>query len=100
MAAKSDLPSFDSYFPPTVQALKANGGSATIDELEEDVAKNMDLSDEVLAVLHGDGPRTQFAYELACVRTYLKKDGVANNSERGVWSLTPQGLTLSEVAGQ
>jgi restriction system protein len=96
MATKADLPSFDSYFVPTVSALKARGGSATIDELEEDVADSMKLSDDVLSVAHGDGPRTQFSYELAWVRTYLKKDEVADNSERGVWSLTARGLTASD----
>jgi restriction system protein len=96
MATKADLPSFDSYFVPTVSALKARGGSATIDELEEDVADSMKLSDDVLSVAHGDGPRTQFSYELAWVRTYLNKDEVADNSERGVWSLTARGLTASD----
>jgi restriction system protein len=57
----------------------------------------MNLSEDVLAAPHGDGPRTQFAYELAWVRTYLKKDEVADNSERGVWSLTARGLSLSDA---
>lgn len=91
MATKSDLPSFDEYFPPTVEALKRRGGSATIEELEDDVAETMSLSDAVLAVPHKDGSRSQFQYELAWVRTYLKKAGLAENSERGVWSLTEQG---------
>jgi restriction system protein len=97
MASKSDLPSFDEYFAPTVAVLKAHGGSATIEELEEGVAAEMKLSDNVRSVLHGEGPRTQFDYELAWVRTYLKKVGAAENSERGVWRLTPVGLGMSEV---
>ena len=96
MATKSDLPTFEDYFDPTVQALKNRGGSATIEELEEDVAGLMKLSDEVLAVPHGDGPQTQFQYELAWVRTYLKKSGAIENSERGVWRLTPKGVGMSE----
>jgi restriction system protein len=95
LATKSDLPSFDLYFPPIVQALKGRGGSATIEELEDDVAEIMGLSDEVLAVPHKDGSRSQFQYELAWVRTYLKKAGLAENSERGVWSLTEQGERIS-----
>jgi len=91
MATKSDLPGFDEYFPPIVEALKRRGGSATIEELEDDVADIMGLSDEVLAVPHKDGSRSQFQYELAWVRTYLKKAGLAENSERGVWSLTDRG---------
>lgn len=96
MATKSDLPSYDRYFAPTVRALKERGGSATIEELEEDVAELMGLSPEVLAVPHGDGPRTQFSYELAWVRTYLKKVGAVENSERGVWRLTAKGAEMSE----
>jgi restriction system protein len=97
MASKSDLPSFEEYFAPAVAVLKAHGGSATIEELEEGVAAEMKLSDDVRSVLHGDGPRTQFDYELAWVRTYLKKAGAAENSERGVWRLTPAGLGISEA---
>jgi restriction system protein len=97
MASKSDLPSFEQYFAPAVAVLKAHGGSATIEELEEGVAAKMKLSDEVRSILHGDGPRTQFDYELAWVRTYLKKIGAAENSERGVWRLTPVGLAMSEA---
>ena len=96
MATKADLPQFESYFVLFVQVLRERGGSATIDEKEEDVAEAMELSDELLAVPHGDGPRTQFGYELAWVRTYLKKDGVAENSERGIWSLSARGLSLSD----
>jgi restriction system protein len=96
MATEHDLPSFDSYFPPAVAALKARGGSATIEELEEGVAEVMALPDELLLVPHGDGPRTQFQYELAWVRTYGKKVGVFENSERGVWRLTPAGAAMTE----
>lgn len=97
MASKSDLPSYDQYFAPAVAVLKAHGGSATIEEMEEGVAIEMKLSDELRSVLHGDGPRTQFDYELAWVRTYLKRVGAAENSERGVWRLTPIGLAMSEA---
>jgi restriction system protein len=95
MASKSDLPSFENYFAPTVAALKRYGGSATIEELEAGVAAEMKLSDEVTSVPHGDGPRTQFQYELAWVRTYLKKVGAVENSEKGVWRLTHAGLAMS-----
>jgi restriction system protein len=95
MLTKSDLPSFDAYFVPTIECLKARGGSMTIEEMEEDVAEAMHLSDELLSVPHGDGPRTQFQYELAWVRTYLKKVGALDNSQRGVWRLTPLGADIT-----
>ena len=96
---KHSLPAFVDYFPPSVAALKARGGSLTIEEMEDEVARLMNLSEEQLAIPHGEGPRTQFQYVLAWVRTYLKKAGVAENSERGVWSLTDRGeqLTADEI---
>jgi restriction system protein len=96
MADKSDLPSFEKYFPPTVQSMKQRGGSATIEELEDDVANIMKLSEAVLAIPHKTGTRSQFQYQLAWVRTYLKKAGLAENSARAVWSLTDAGEKISE----
>jgi restriction system protein len=65
--------------------------------MEEAVANVLGLSDELRAIPHGDGPRTQFDYELAWVRTYLKKVGALENSERGVWRLTPIGAAMSDA---
>jgi restriction system protein len=81
---------------PIIHSLRARGGSATIDELEEAVAGETNLSDEQRAQLHGDGPRTEFSYRLAWARTYLKKGGALDNSERGVWHLTPAGNEMSD----
>lgn len=91
MVKKSDLPAFQEYFWPSIEVLKERGGSATLEEMEDGVAERMQLSDELRALPHGEGSRTQFQYELAWVRTYLKKAGYAENSERGVWSLTDEG---------
>lgn len=96
MATKHDLPPFSEYFVPAVAALKSGGGSATIEELEDSVAELLSLSDEILAVPHGDGARSQFQYELAWVRTYLKKVGAVENSEKGVRRLTPAGAAMSD----
>jgi restriction system protein len=96
MPDKSDLPSFEKYFPPAVQSMRQRGGSTTIEELEEDVAKIMKLSESILSIPHKNGTRSQFQYELAWVRTYLKKAGLADNSARGVWSLTDAGEKISD----
>lgn len=69
----------------------------TIEEMEEAVAAEMRLSDELRAIQHGNGPRSQFDYELAWVRTYLKKVGAVENSERGVWRLTSAGASMSNA---
>ncbi len=91
------LPERMEYYPAAVQAMKSRGGSATIEELEEDVSRLLNLSDEARSIPHGDGRRSQFQYDLAWVRTYLKFAGAVDNSERGVWRLTPKGAALSHA---
>jgi restriction system protein len=96
MAKKSDLPPLVDYLPPIIAALKTRGGSATIEELEEDVARLMKLTDKQRTVEHGSGNRTYFEYRLAWARSYLKKAGAIDNSERGVWQLTPRGASMGD----
>ncbi len=88
------LPLPADYYVATIDALKEHGGSLTIEEMEEDVASRLRLSEQARAIPHGDGRRTQFQYDLAWARTYLKWAHAVDNSERGVWSLTPVGWKL------
>lgn len=81
---------------PTLQVIRERGGSASIEEIEDGVARALSLSEQALAAPHTQGSRTEFQYRLAWVRTYLKKDGVLQNSARAVWSLTDRGDTISE----
>lgn len=82
---------------PTVEAIKALGGSGSVDEIVEKVISLLGISDELVAQPYitkrgnQDG-RTQLEYELAWVRTYLKQLGVLENSARGVWALTGKEL--------
>jgi restriction system protein len=96
MAIKSDLPTYPDLVFPTLQAIRERGGSATIEEIEDGVAERMALSDAVLAIPHTNSSQTEFQYKLAWVRTYLKKVGALDNSERGVWTLTDVGERMTE----
>lgn len=82
---------------PTILALREKGGSASIEEIEDGVARLMGLPEAVLAAPHTQGSRTEFQYRLAWVRTYLKKVGAINNSARAIWSLTDVGDRLTET---
>lgn len=72
------------------------GDSGSIDEITERVLELENFSEAQQAVLHGDGPGTEIAYRLAWARSYLKGMGLAENSRRGVWSLTEKGRTVTE----
>ncbi|WP_366523754.1 restriction endonuclease [uncultured Roseobacter sp.] len=76
----------------TVEALKAIGDSATIQELDEQVIDMEGLSEEEQSyTMPNDENRLKVNYYLAWARTYLKRGQALENSARGVWSLTETG---------
>ena len=91
------VPTYDHFFTPTLQALRNLGGSASNEEILEEVSRILELPDDVLAVEHGDGGKSEVEYRLSWARTYLKKNGLLENSRRGVWSLTPEGAKTESV---
>ena len=91
-----DVPPYHFFLWPALQAVIALGGSASIAELDAAVIDRESLSPEVQSVLHGDGPMTEVQYRLAWARTYLKGMGLLTNSQRGVWSVTENGQTVTK----
>jgi restriction system protein len=78
---------------PTVEAIKALGGSGSVEEIVEMVISLLGIPDELVTQPYiskrgNEDGRTQLEYELAWVRTYLKQLGILENSARGVWALT------------
>ena len=90
----STVPTRDALMNPLLEALKSLGGSASIEELNDEVAG---LTEEQLAVPHGENKGTEVAYRLAWTRTYLKQSGLLENSSRGVWALTTAAKNISSV---
>lgn len=97
---KREVPQFDELMDPTLQALKRLGGSASIDELVPEIVRLMGLPQEVADVPHGTTGRTELEYRSAWARTYLRRAGLIENSERGIWALTPLGSQTTSVDGR
>jgi len=92
------LPTFDELLNPLIRAIRALGGSGSIQELYDKVVELEQLPEAVLAQTHTEnGDQTEVAYRLAWARSYLKKFGLLDNSKRGVWSLTAQAKDLDKV---
>jgi len=96
---KSQVPQYHELFNPLIEALHELGESGTNDEIYETVLDQSDLSDEIAEVPHDPekSNRTELEYRLAWARTYLKKYGVINNSERGVWVIKPEKRDMTSV---
>ena len=88
---KSQTPKANDLLWPTLKALEELGGSASIQELSEQVAKDLELSDEILNIPHQDGPQSEIEYRAAWARTRLKFVSAVDNTSRGIWTITAIG---------
>jgi restriction system protein len=95
----STVPTYDMMMNPLIQALHQLGGSGTIQEIYNEVADILQLTDEQLDILHypEKSSTTAVGYRLAWTRTYLKKYGIIENSKRGVWAFTSEGSKVEQV---
>jgi len=84
------VPKYDSLFNPVLQAVHNLGGSATVSEIENEVIKILNLSDEDVNEIQ-NGSTTKLSYRLSWARSYLKNYDLLENSTRGIWSLTVKG---------
>ena len=83
-------PQFVKFFGPLLDALRKLGGSGTPEEVVEQIAKDLGITDaEQDEKLASGEPR--FKNQVAWARFYLVRDGLLDSSKRGVWSLTDQG---------
>lgn len=81
---------FVRYFGPVLDALRKLGGSGKPDEVIEQIATDLALSDEVQNDLLPSG-ESRFRNQVAWARFYLVREGLLDSSKRGVWSLTERG---------
>lgn len=91
------------YFGPLLEALRKLGGSGTPDEVVEQIAADMALSDEEQNELLPSGG-SRLKTNVAWGRFYLVQEGLLDSSsKRGVWSLTERGRATKlsvEQAGE
>ena len=77
---------------PTFEVLVELGGSATINEIYENIIKKLNLPEYVIDEPHNGkaSQETELEYQLAWARTRLKNYGAITNSKRGTWIITPE----------
>ena len=92
--AENQLPKSKDLLWPTLEALKSCGGSASIRELSEWIAGNLNLSDELLDAPHKNGRWSEVDYRAGWARTDLKSVGAVDNTSRGVWTITDIGRKI------
>lgn len=101
-AKNKDGTKFLRYFGPLLDALRKLGGSGRPDEVVEQIATDLDLSDEEQNDEVPSGG-SRLKTNVAWARFYLVREGFLDSSKRGIWSLTEKGHSASltvEQAGE
>jgi restriction system protein len=88
---------FVQWINPVLRALRELGGSARPQEVVELVAKNEQVSDEVLDQLNPAGGQ-RFPNQVHWARYYLAEAGFIDRSRRGVWKLSELGMASGELS--
>jgi restriction system protein len=98
--AKSKQAEFSKYLGPVLDALRELGGSGRPKEVTDKVAKNLNISDKIREETLKNGS-SKWDNQVAWARQYLVYAGLIDNSQKGVWVLTPlgQNTTLNEKQG-
>jgi restriction system protein len=86
-----EFPKREYFLKPLLQAIQQLGGSGSNEEINNKVAEILNISEDMLSVMHKNTNQTEFEYQMAWVRTMLKSQGLLENSQRGVWSINSNG---------
>lgn len=92
-----NIPKYHDLMNPTITALQALGGSASVAELNDRVIGDMKLSNKVIEARQGKGNLPVVWYRLARAKSYLKAFIVIDNSTRAAWSLTADYINVKNV---
>jgi restriction system protein len=84
----------DDFYLPILRLLKALGGSASNEEMEQRLVEEFGFTDADLAVNHEKSGTTIIPNKIAWSRSYLKEAGLLSNERRGVWVLTETGRNV------
>lgn len=96
-AAKVDQPLYRELFWPTLRAVQVLGGSATRQEVLDKTVELGGYSEAEQAALMPNGASTRVNYYTGWSLTRLKRIGLLENSQRGVWAVTERGQQVSEA---
>jgi restriction endonuclease Mrr len=84
-------PEFLKYIKPVLTTLQANGGAGNSANVIEQIIEKLGITEEELEQATSNG-QSRIRNQIQWARFYLFKAGLIDNSQRGIWRLTNEGL--------
>jgi hypothetical protein len=93
------IPKFHELMNPLLRALHDLGGRATVKEILSRVSGSLRLPEDVLTALLKPGVTGQALLEnrLGWARSWLKRYGIIDNPEHGIWIVVPEKREITAV---
>lgn len=86
-------PEFLKYINPVLSALQANGGAGDSSDIIEQVIEKLGITESELEETTSNG-QSRIRNQIQWARFYLFKAGLIDNTQRGIWRLTNEGLEI------
>lgn len=93
---------FSKWYAPVIETLYKMGGSGRRPEVHQKIVEDYGITDEELSTVNTTGS-PQVLNDIDWARNYLVYEGLIDNSESGIWSLTDLGkeiIITEELAGK
>jgi restriction system protein len=84
-------PEFLKYVNPVLITLQANGGAGNSSSVIDQVVERLKITEKEMEETTSNG-QSRIRNQIQWARFYLFKAGLIDNSERGIWRLTREGL--------
>lgn len=95
----NDLPTYRDLILPCVRAVGELGGSATAQEIVDQVVVEKDFDDELLAITYANRPTQSIVLDrIAWARSYAKLGGALESPRRGLYVMAPLGRELLSMS--
>lgn len=91
------LPKVEDFYVPTMKALRALGGSASIEEIQDWLTEAESLTQEDLDQVYPTSGANIVPDRMSWARSYLKIAGLLASGGRGIWVLTDEGRQVVET---
>ena len=91
------LPKYDDLMFPTLSAIAALGGSASIEEIHERLIEQLGFTDAQMAVTYPKSGAAVLPDRMSWARSFLRLAGLLQNPRKGVWVLTEEGRAAAQT---
>lgn len=96
VSQKALRPKYNDLFEPTLKAIRALGGSGTIEEIDDALISTIGATSAMLDITYPKSGAPVLAHRMSWARSFLKLAGFLANPNRGVWVLTEEGRLAAD----